>query len=134
LGKVLDKILGNTPEQKKRREVIKLAKTQAKRRAENARLAEYQKGLIEGAKKRGREEGLRKGKGGGGFLGALASGAKAIEKSGIGQDIDLGGIGSGLGSGSAFGLDFGGSSSKKKTKKKKKRKTVTINGKKYRPI
>lgn len=132
MGKTLDKILGRTPEQKKRREVIKLAKTQAKRRAENARLAEYQKGLIEGAKKRGRAEGKRKGEGGGGFLGALSAGAKAIEKSGIGQDIDLGGIGSGLGSGSAFGLDFGSPSKKKTSKKKKKSKNyVVVNGKKY---
>lgn len=135
MGKLLDRILKGTPEQQKRRALKKEAIKQAKQRAENVRLANYQKGLIAGAKKRGYAEGKAKGEGRGGFLGALSAGASALEKSGIGQDIDFGGIGSGLGSGSAFGFDFGGQSKKaKKTPKKKKTKTVTIDGKKYRRV
>jgi hypothetical protein len=133
MGKLLDKVLYGSPENKKRKMLEKEAKNQAKRRAQNARLAAYQKGLIAGAKKRGKEEGYRKGRGQGGLLGTLAAGANALEKSGIGKSIDFGEMGRGgglLGDVSAFGY---GPSKKKTPKKrvKKKKKYVVVNGKKY---
>lgn len=135
MGKFLDRIIHGSPEFQARKKIEKEAKKQAQRRADNARLAAYQKGLIAGAKKRGRAEGMAKGQGQGGILGKLAAGASALEKSGIGQDVDFGGIGSGLGRGSAFGFDFGGPTKKnKKTSKTRKTKTVTIDGKKYRRV
>lgn len=123
---LLKRIIYGGPENQARKKLEKEAKSQAERRAKNARLAAYQKGLIKGAEKRGMEEGMRKGRGGGGLLGALSAGAKALEKSGIGQDIDFGSMGSGnglLGDVSAFGI---GGSKKKAKKGKAKTKIVYV--------
>jgi len=137
MGKILDRIIHGGPEHQARRKLEKEAKSQAERRASNARLAAYQKGLIIGAKKRGKAEGIAKGSGQGGTLNRLGAGLDAFNKGAkqFGGDIDFGSMGSGLGSGSAFGYSF--DSSKKKTgktsspKKKAKKNYIVVNGKKY---
>jgi len=135
MGKLLDRILKGTPEYQLRKKQEKAAKEHAKKKALAEELVAYRKGLIKGAKAKGKREGFAKGSGKGGTLNKIGGFMKSIENSGIGQDIDFANMGGGLyaGQGSAFGVDFGGSKkqTKKTVKRKKTKKYVIVNGKRY---
>lgn len=130
MGKILDRLLHTSPEDRARRKSErvqrKFAKEQAHKKAVAAELRAYEEGLVAGAKARGKQRGFDKGSGQGGITGTMqriGAGMDAFTKGAEKfSDVDIGKMGQGLGSGSAFGFGFGEQTRKKTTKKKRKRK------------
>lgn len=127
MGKLLDRLLKNTPEDRAKRTQRELAEKDAKKKAIAAELRGYREGLIKGAEKKGKEKGFKKGSGQGGTLSRIGAGLEALER-GAGKfssGMELENVGSGLGSGSAFGFNFG-SEKKKKSGKKTRTRVVYV--------